>query len=244
MNDTHTSKDLTTMLRSGRSSLMLDAAEAAADEIERLQQECVNWKQLRDADESTIRELERQYLEAVTTSSCLRKELQALRATPEPRAIAETSVGYRYIPANIATAVCDAAYKRASHTNKKAADALRPAMLAIIEAGIQVPGVRATQPPAPCAKPDAWLVVEPDGWRYLSAGEGDAMAHVAERGNGGTVYPLYRLAQPPELQRYRRALQHIANEPLTDDPEASAVKCLEEATRIAREALAVPNEVR
>lgn len=35
-NDTRTSKDLTSMLRSGRSSLMLDATEAAANEIERL----------------------------------------------------------------------------------------------------------------------------------------------------------------------------------------------------------------
>lgn len=51
-----------------------------------------------------------------------------------------------------------------------------------------------------------------------------------------------RASKPPELERYRRALQHIANEPLTDDPEASAVKCLEEATRIAREALAGPTK--
>lgn len=47
---------------------------------------------------------------------------------------------------------------------------------------------------------------------------------------------------PPELEPYRRALQHIAYEPLTDDPEASAVICLEEATRIAREALAGPTK--
>lgn len=33
------------------------------------------------------------------------------------------------------------------------------------------------------------------------------------------------------------ALRHIAYEPLTDDAEASPRKCLDEATRIAREAL-------
>ena len=33
------------------------------------------------------------------------------------------------------------------------------------------------------------------------------------------------------------ALRHIAFEPLTDDAEASAVKCLAEAVRIARAAL-------
>jgi hypothetical protein len=52
--------------------------------------------------------------------------------------------------------------------------------------------------------PDAWLVIEPDGWRYLSGGEGDAKAHIEERGNGGKVYPLYRAAQLPD---YRRAMK-------------------------------------
>lgn len=37
----------------------------------------------------------------------------------------------------IAAAVCDAAYKRAAETNRDAADKLRPAMLAIIQAAMK-----------------------------------------------------------------------------------------------------------
>jgi len=39
------------------------------------------------------------------------------------------------------------------------------------------------------------------------------------------------------IEKLERALRHIAYEPLTSNPEASAGACLDEATRIAREAL-------
>ena len=39
-------------------------------------------------------------------------------------------------------------------------------------------------------EPDAWLVIGPDGWRYLSAGEGDARMR-AEK-HRGEIHPLYR----------------------------------------------------
>lgn len=42
----------------------------------------------------------------------------------------------RHVPGNIASKVCDAAYARARETDYRAAESLRPAMLAIIEAAL------------------------------------------------------------------------------------------------------------
>jgi len=58
-----------------------------------------------------------------------------------------------------------------------------------------------TKPQPPVVTPDAWLVIEPDGWRYLSGGEGDARAHIEQRGNGGTLHPLYRAAPETNAPR-------------------------------------------
>lgn len=42
-------------------------------------------------------------------------------------------------------------------------------------------------------QPDAWLVLEEDGYRYLSGGEGQARERMSR--HGGVLYPLYRGSQ-------------------------------------------------
>lgn len=60
------------------------------------------------------------------------------KATTKPQATVDAIGGL------IAAEACDAAYKRAAETNKAAADALRPAMLAIIQAAMKA--AEAAQP--------------------------------------------------------------------------------------------------
>lgn len=170
---------------------------------------------------------------------------RALQSLP---AIAETAVGYRYIPANIATAVCDAAYKRAAATNEKAADALRPAMLAIIEAGIQVSGVRAAQPPASEQDTDEYTTMNLSMFvrrlaRLLRKHEPDskaaaqALEFIERKGLQGS--PL-RTSQPPgdvpgllhTLEVLRQRWSHNANFEATIGACITEIElCVERAAR-------------
>jgi hypothetical protein len=59
-------------------------------------------------------------------------------------------------------------------------------------------GVHVRKPDGVCVhcggRPDAWLVVDGDGWRYLAGGEGDARARL-EGHPERALYPLYRSAR-------------------------------------------------
>lgn len=56
-------------------------------------------------------------------------------------------------------------------------------------------GAKHAKPTAPetRASPDAWLVLEEDGYRFLSGGEGQARERMSQ--HGGTLHPLYRSAR-------------------------------------------------